>query len=207
MIAYIWDLDGTLLDSYDVISSSAKEAAESAGVDDDIHKVLTMVKQTSVKVYMEDVSKRTGKTLDYLFTKYREYTHGKDEFIGLIDGAKEVLEYLKNQGAIHFVYTHRGPSTTPILKRLGIYDYFKEIVNSEYGFTPKPSGDGVKYLIQKYNLNPNDTWYVGDRSLDVLCAKDASCKALLFLQKDSCVSPTGKEDQIISDYKELQKDR
>ena len=66
MIAYIWDLDGTLLDSYDVISSSAKEAAESAGVDDDIHKVLTMVKQTSVKVYMEDVSKRTGKTLDYI---------------------------------------------------------------------------------------------------------------------------------------------
>lgn len=204
MISYIWDLDGTLLDSYDVISESAKEAAFCAGIDDDICKVLTMVKQTSVKVYMEDVSKRSGKSLEFLFGKYREFTHGKDDLITLIDGAKEVLEYLKNKGAIHFVYTHRGPSATPILKRLGIYDYFIEVVNSEYGFKSKPSGDGVKYLIEKYHLNLDDTWYVGDRSLDVLCAKDAKCKALLYLPLDSCVKKTGYEDLIISDFKELQ---
>ena len=37
---------------------------------------------------------------------------------------------------------------------------------------------------------------MGDRALDVLCAKDAGVKALLYLPEDSCVIPTGLEDRI-----------
>ena len=44
---------------------------------------------------------------------------------------------------------------------------------------------------------------MGDRTIDVLCAKDAGVQALLFLQPGTCVSATGREDRIISDLREL----
>ena len=203
MTAYIWDLDGTLLDSYGVITAAAVKAAAEAGVDDPEDYVLKTVKQGSLTVYLKDVSGRCGKPAETLAERYRFHTHQMDDRIGLIDGAKETLERLQRSGAAHFVYTHRGSSSEPILQRLGILEYFREVVTSVYGYAPKPSGEGVRYLLDKYQLDPLQTWYVGDRALDVLCAKDAGVKALLYLPEDSCVVPTGLEDRTVRDLREL----
>ena len=203
MTAYIWDLDGTLLDSYGMITEAARLTAEDNGVKDDAEYVLRSVKQGAVSTYLQDVSARCGVPTEELFAQYRQHTHALDGLITLIGGAKEALERLEHGGAVHFVYTHRGNSSGPILERLGILDRFREVVTSVYGFAHKPSGEGVRYLVGKYGLDPADTWYVGDRTLDVLCAKDAGVKALLFLEPDSCVSPTGQEDRIVKDLSEI----
>ena len=146
MTAYIWDLDGTLLDSYEMITAAAARTAADAGVYDKEAAVHRAVKQDSVSGYMRDVSARSGKPFEELMAQYRRYTHETDDRITLIDGAAEALERLRKAGAVHFVYTHRGQSSQPILRRLGILDCFREVVTSEYRFTPKPSGDGVRYL-------------------------------------------------------------
>ena len=203
MNAYIWDLDGTLLDSYGAITEAARKTAADAGLDDPESDVLRAVKRESVSAYLRSVSTRSGKTAEELFEKYRTYTHALDGRITLIDGAKEALERLRKAGAIHFVYTHRGSSSGPILQRLGILDSFREVVTSVYGFRPKPSGEGVRYLVDRYCLDPERTWYAGDRSLDVACAKDAGVKALLFLQEGTCVEATGTEDRVIRSLDEL----
>ena len=203
MTAYIWDLDGTLLDSYEMITAAAARTAADAGVYDEEAAVHRAVKQDSVSGYMRDVSARSGKPFEELMAQYRRYTHETDDRITLIDGAAEALERLRKAGAVHFVYTHRGQSSRPILRRLGILDCFREVVTSAYRFAPKPSGDGVRYLLEKYGLDPAQTWYAGDRTIDVLCAKDAGVKALLLLQPGTCVSRTGQEDRIISSLSEL----
>ena len=113
------------------------------------------------------------------------------------------LERLQNAGAAHYVFTHRGTSSEPILKRLGILGYFREIVTSAAGFPAKPSGEAVRYLMQKYGLKPDETWYVGDRPIDVLCAEDAGVRSVLLLPEGACVTPTGHEDRIIRSLNEL----
>ncbi len=203
MTSYIWDLDGTLLDSYGVIVGAAVRTAADAGTADTEEYVLKAVKQGSVTAYMKDLGARSGKPSEDLFSLYRQHTHSLDDRILLMDGAKEALERLQQSGAVHFVYTHRGASSRPILQRLGILDFFREVVTSEYGFRPKPSGEGVRFLAGKYGLDPSETWYAGDRTLDVLCAKDAGVRALLLLPEDSCVCETGKEDRIIRNLWEL----
>ena len=203
MTAYIWDLDGTLLDSYEMIVEAAARTAAEEGIYDSKEHVLKAVKQGAVTAYMEEISEQCGKTVKELFGRYREHTHALDDRIKLIDGAKETLEGLQKTGAAHFVYTHRGSSSGPILERLGILNCFREVVTSEYGLERKPSGDGVRYLVEKYSLDPEETWYVGDRTLDVYCAKDAGVKALLYLAPDTCVEATGKEDRIVKDLREI----
>ena len=92
MTAYIWDLDGTLLDSYGVIAESARRTAADAGADDPEEYVLRAVKQGSVTAYMSEISERCGKPADELFERYRGYTHRLDDRIRLISGAGETLE-------------------------------------------------------------------------------------------------------------------
>ena len=203
MTAYIWDLDGTLLDSYGVIVEAAARTAADEGINDPKDYILKVVKQKSCTAYMEEIGNQCGKTVREVFAQYQKHTHALDDLITLIDGAKETLERLQEAGAVHFVYTHRGNSSEPILERLGVLKYFKEVVTSMYGFAPKPSGEGVRFLVEKYGLDPDQTWYVGDRTLDVFCAKDAGVKALLYLAPDTCVEATGKEDRIVQDLREI----
>jgi phosphoglycolate phosphatase-like HAD superfamily hydrolase len=44
---------------------------------------------------------------------------------------------------------------------------------------------------------------VGDRTLDVLFAKDAGVQAVLYLPEGACVAPTGEEDRIIRNLSDL----
>ena len=203
MTAYIWDLDGTLLDSYAVIVKGAKAAAEDAGLPDTEDDVLKGVKQESVTAYLRGASARSGIPFEEMKQRYRTHAHALDDEITLIDGAKETLERLQREGAVHFVYTHRGASSRPILQRLGILDCFRDIVTAEAKFAPKPSGEGVRYLLEKYGLDPADTWYVGDRAVDMYCAKDAGVHALLYLEPDPVVSPTGVEDRIVRSLRDI----
>lgn len=203
MTAYIWDLDGTLLDSYAVIVKGAKAAAEDAGLADTEDDVLKGVKQVSVTSYLKGAAERSGIPFEKMKQRYRMHAHALDDEITLIDGAAETLERLRREGAEHFVYTHRGASSRPILQRLGILDCFRDIVTAEAKFAPKPSGEGVRYLLQKYGLDPADTWYVGDRAVDMYCAKDAGVNALLYLEPDPVVSPTGVEDRIVRDLRDI----
>ncbi len=201
--AYIWDMDGTLIDSYDAIVSALADVAEACGVQDSPGQILRAVKQESVSGYLRDLSAGSGKSTETLYQMYRAVGHANDDQITLIPGAAETLKVLQDQGAKHFVYTHRGSTTRPLLERLGIREHFTETVTSENGFRPKPSGEGVEYLLEKYALDRMKTAYVGDRALDVLCAKDAGVQAVLYLPADSCVIPTGKEDRIVRELTEL----
>ena len=201
--AYIWDLDGTLFDSYGPIVSGLLEVAKECGVPDTREQILKAVKQGSVSGYLRDLSAGSAKNPETMYRLYRTVSHMHDNEIVLIPGAAETLQALQDQGAKHFVYTHRGATSRPLLERLGIIGYFTEIVTSENAFKAKPSGDGVRYLAEKHGLDRRKTAYVGDRTLDVLCAKDAGVQAILFLPEDSCVNPTGKEDRIIRELEEL----
>lgn len=201
--AYIWDLDGTLLDSYGSIVSSLVNVSLECHQRDSREEILKAVKQGSVSAYLRNLSDRTGIDNDFLYQRYREISHERMDEITLIPGAEKTLETLRRAGAKHFVYTHRGSSTGPLLDRLGLTAFFEEIVTFEYGFQPKPSGDGVRYLVERYGLDREETAYVGDRPLDIACALDAGVRAVLYLPEATCVQPTGKEDLIISSLEEL----
>ena len=44
---------------------------------------------------------------------------------------------------------------------------------------------------------------MGDRAVDMYCAKDAGVNALLYLEPDPVVSPTGVEDRIVRNLRDI----
>ena len=77
--AYIWDLDGTLIDSYGSIVASLAEVAKECGAADSDEKILKTVKQGSVSEYLRDLSAASGKHTETLYRLYRTVSHARSE--------------------------------------------------------------------------------------------------------------------------------
>lgn len=201
--AYIWDLDGTLLDSYEVIVSSVLDACRSFGICVTEEEANRQVIRHSVTFYLQTVAESHDLPFDTLMNRYSTISGQRKDEIRPMPYAKEALEALKQQGARHFVYTHRGKTTEAVLGRLGLMDGFTEIVTSQNGFRRKPEPDAILYLLEKYGLDPENSFYVGDRTIDMDCAKNAGIQGILFLPEGSPCVPNGAESIIVHDLKEI----
>ena len=202
-VAVIWDLDGTLLDSYGVIVDSLYQIYQEKGVMIDKSEILYDVINESVSAFIKKMELRFGIPFDSLKDRY-SIISGKEKLnIKAMEHAREILEYLQSKNIRNFVFTHRGVTTETVLNNIGITSYFDEIVNSLNGFERKPSPDGLNYLLDKYHLDKENTYYVGDRPIDIRCANNAHIKSIMYIPKKSVAKPTGKETFVISDLLDI----
>ena len=201
--AVIWDLDGTLLDSYDIIVDSLYQIYAEKGVDIDKQEILFDVINESVSAFIVKMEKRFGIPFDALKDRYSIISHKEKLNIKAMEHAKEILEFLKNNHIPSYVFTHRGVTTETVLKNVCLYEYFDDIVNSLHGFKRKPDPEGINYLIDKYHLNKEHTYYVGDRPMDIECANNAHIKSIMFIPKKSPAKATGKETYVVNDLLEI----
>lgn len=184
-MAYIWDLDGTLIDSYPGIMESLLNVLEYYHIKLEKDYVYNYIMQNSVSDFLSFISKEYSLDLDLVRKKNREFEIKTEKNVELISGALETLKGIKERGDLNFLYTHKGEATKDILKNLGIFEYFTLVLTSENNFKRKPDPEAINYIIDKYSLKRSDTYYVGDRPLDILCAKNANINGILFLRSDS----------------------
>ena len=151
MKAFIWDLDGTLLDSYDVIVGSLYQIYLEKGFDIDKKEILHDVINESVSYFVKKMEQKIGVPFDDLKDRYTVISHNAKGNIKAMKHAKEILEFIKNKGIPNYVFTHRGVTTESVLKNIGIFEYFDEIVTSVHGLERKPSPAGINYFVEKYN--------------------------------------------------------
>ena len=83
--------------------------------------------------------------------------------------------------------------------------FFEEIITAEDRFKRKPDPEALLYLIDKYNMDKSQTYYVGDRHLDVECAKNAGIKAIFYIAKESFLESRGQEDILVYKLKDILK--
>lgn len=201
--AFIWDLDGTLVDSYTCIVPAVKGFCEELGVSLSEKYIRDFVLRSSVGSLLEEIAPEAGKDPAWLKEQYEIRNDRSIHGIRPMPHAREVLDKLKGGGHLCFVYTHRAASCQTILENTGLLPCFTEVVTALDGFPKKPAPDGILYLLEKYELDPEKCYYVGDRLLDIHSGKNAGIKSVLFLPEGSPVCPDGSETFIIHDLREV----
>ena len=201
--AFIWDMDGTLVDSYPAIVPAVRDACSAFGLvfrEEYIHEYII---RTSVGTFLEQIA--AERKLDPLLIKncFDLLNDKRIDKILAIPGAKETLEKLTQAGHQCFVYTHRGVSCQKILAQNELLPYFTEVVTALDGFPRKPSPDAILYLIRKHRLNPKHCFYIGDRSLDIEAAENAKIGSILYMDPASPGKPTGRETFIVHSLTEI----
>ena len=180
--AFIWDLDGTLLDSYEAILSGIEETYAQFSIPFDKEKVRDFILKYSVQDLLAQVSEERGLDLGVLNQVRAQSLAEKNAQVVLMPGARKVLAWANQQGIQQFVYTHKGDNALTILRDLSLDVYVTEILTSQSGFARKPSPEAAIYLISKYHLKPDRTFYIGDRTLDIDFAQNSGIQSINFLE-------------------------
>ena len=180
--AFIWDLDGTLLDSYEAILSGIEETFGQFSIPYDKESVREFILKYSVQDLLEQVAEERNLDAAALNQVRAQSLAEKNAQVVLMPDACEVLAWADQAGIQQFVYTHKGGNAFTILRDLGLESYFTEILTSQSGFARKPSPEAATYLLDKYQLDPDNTYYIGDRTLDVEFAQNSGIQSINFLE-------------------------
>ena len=180
--AFIWDLDGTLLDSYEAILSGIEETFAQFSIPYDKEKVREFILKYSVQDLLVQVAEERKLDAEVLNQVRAQSLAEKNAQVVLMPGAREVLDWADQVGIRNFVYTHKGDNAFTILRDLGLESYFTEILTSQSGFARKPSPEAAIYLLEKYQLDSDNTYYIGDRTLDVEFAQNSGIQSINFLE-------------------------
>ncbi|MGI6654444.1 MAG: HAD-IA family hydrolase [Christensenellales bacterium] len=175
---YFWDFDGTLYDTYGLITDLCMEVLAHCGISAPRDEVLRLAKGSMGDVFTAYCQDADEHELRGLYNQASE----KAGLSGmqLYPGAEKFLRMSRLQGAQHYLYTHRDNAAIAALKRDGLYPLFTDFITSEDGFPAKPAPDALNHLMQRYSLNRRDCVMVGDRAMDLDAAKNAGMDGVLF---------------------------
>lgn len=170
----IFDMDGTIVDSSDMIVSSVNFIRKNLGFE-----VL------SKKIVLKNINdpKIDANTFFYGDTYFDEnltqkcnifYKENCTKNIKLFHGVDGLLDILSTNYILDIATNTYTDLSKKMLTSLGVEKYFTNIIGYDKVENIKPSGDILLYSIQKHQLENEEFLFVGDSNKDKICAKNAN---------------------------------
>ena len=196
----IWDVDGTLFDTYPAISAAILAALAEQGVTIE-RDIVTHMAMTSLGTTLPDLAKRFKLDHERLYVRYDFFLTGTP--LGSqrpFPGVKELLKRVVQNGGMNLIATHRGKdSLIPMLKYHRLYSLFTDMLSIHDGYPRKPNPAMFNTLIERHGIKINETITIGDRDLDLEAGKAAGVRTILYGAAPHKVVP----DLHTSDYYEI----
>ena len=168
--AVIFDLDGTLANTFDDLRSSIDDMRAAFGMGPISLEQMTSFINASLRGFAEGGlgGERTEEELEKAMQIYRDaYAVHYLEKTCIYEGLPEVLEKLKEGGARLAVYSNKmAEYVEKISLRLygeGMFD----ILMGPDGIIPKPDPMGALIVAEKWGIDPSEIAYVGDSDIDM----------------------------------------
>ncbi|MEA3498229.1 MAG: HAD family hydrolase [Campylobacterota bacterium] len=175
----IFDMDGTLIDSGDVIANTINFVRTNIGLETiEKNEMLIQLNNPDINAaeYFYGTSHFTDEQTE-LFTKYYDENCIKD--ILLYDGIKEMLESIDE----HFILTVATNASvdfaTKMIKHLNIDKHFDMVVGASCVENPKPKPDMILKTMDKFNIDKKYTILIGDSLKDKQAALNAQIDNIL----------------------------
>ncbi len=185
MRAIIFDLDGTLIDSVDLIAECWSYAFRVHG-----YNVLPENIYEDVGLPAETILYKYTNTADTaLHEKILKITRicfeNKKKHIKLVnEETLQTLNMLSKRNVLLGIATSSSCNRTlNILTELGIYNYFHTIQCLEEGIRGKPYPDLILRAIKALGIERREAMYVGDTKYDCIASNKAKVKFILLVRK------------------------
>jgi HAD superfamily hydrolase (TIGR01549 family) len=176
--AFLFDLDGTLIDSvYDHVMSW-NLALHEAGIDVSVWRLHRRIGMSG-GLFTTALARETGITVDDALKEQLRALHSKhyNAVSGRtrpLPGAKELLRYLTDNDIPWAIATSgRMKTAGPVLKILGVDPDVHVVITRDMVRYAKPDPDLFIAAAEKLGVNIENTCVVGDAIWDMLAAKRA----------------------------------
>jgi phosphoglycolate phosphatase len=188
----IFDLDGTLIDSSQDLAISMNATRTHCGLPPIEPSLIYSYVGNGAAVLVEramgpDLPHATlSDALKFFLDFYRAHAL---EHTKLYPGVREMLAALSQTGHQLSVLTNKPVRISfDIVGALGLGEYFMRVYGGNSFPAKKPDPAGVVALMQEADARTDETWLVGDSSVDVKTARNAgvrSCGVLWGFQPES----------------------
>lgn len=202
--AVLFDLDGTLIDTNNLILESYKHTFK---------KHLDYIPNDNeiVKYFGEPLkitlSRFDSERIEEMYRTYVEYNEmNHDSMVKEMDYARETLEELKSKGILLGVVTSkRRIMAERGLRLFNLLDYFDVVITPEDTVKHKPDPEPILKACEKLKFEPKDVLFVGDSNFDILCGKNAGAKTCLvkYTMLDLEELLRYEPDYVIEDLREI----
>lgn len=179
MRSIIWDMGGTLVDTYGDVDRALAEAAIGKTDDESLREVaqLTRISSSHAIKGLSDRYDVPQEDLREAYTALKERWRAHPAPV--MDGTREVMEAVKAGGGLNLLATHRDrDSAQVLLDALGIE--MDDMVCAPDGHARKPDPAMNLLLLERHDLQPSQVVAVGDRPGDIQAARAAGIEAALL---------------------------
>ena len=183
---YIFDLDGTLLDTLGDLAASVNYALRTHGMPkhsiDDVRRFVG----NGVRKLMERAIPNSTENSDFeaTFTTFRQHymAHSLDT-TKPYEGIPETLEALKAKGCHLAVVSNKMMAATQNLCRHFFSDTIEVAIgeNEAEGIRKKPAPDIVFEALRQLGVGQDDAVYVGDSHVDIETARNSGLPCISVL--------------------------
>ncbi|MFR7988981.1 MAG: HAD family hydrolase [Anaerovoracaceae bacterium] len=204
----IFDLDGTLINSFDDLTDSLRFCLSQEGLplpdDDQIRSHLGNGLAYLVRSFIpEDVGRsRSEEIFEGFLAYYEEHCADKS---APYPGVLTMLSKLKQAGIKLAVQSNKRDLPLQKLCRLHLKPYIDIALGERENLRLKPSADGAEYILGQMNIPAEKTVYIGDSEVDIQTAKNAGLACISvdwgFRSHDSLIQSGAK--LIVSSPEEL----
>ena len=172
---YLFDIDGTLLDSAPDICAAVQQVLhDNHGGAKEFEYLRSFVGLHLIDLFQDVFPTFDAEQIDQLIKQYRTIYLGRcHQQTKLFPGAKEALAAL---GGRKSTATTKGtPTTRAILEQFGLLQYFEQVQGTD-GFPCKPAPDVILTALAALGAKPGDCLMVGDSVADITAARAAGVK-------------------------------
>ena len=209
---YIFDIDGTLLNTVDTISYFINETLKKFDLSpcpkDKVEAFVGNGPAVLVYLVLDYVGGPKDEKFrkDFLNSYNKTYDDNPAHLTKAYDGVKEALDQLKKTGKPLVCFSNKPDETSrkviPAVFGQGYFDY---ILGFRGDYARKPSPEGIMILKEKFNVDFSDIIYFGDSEVDMKCGKNAGIftVGVSWGFRDRAVLEKEKPDLIIDDPSEM----
>ena len=178
VLALLFDLDGTLLDTFDQLLRAQNEALAMFGEPPLAAEELRPLVGIPLAKQMEITRGMAGPRVAAINEEYyRRFRALVEEGVRVFPGVKETLVVMKSR-PIGTMTTRRRDTADLMLRKAGIRSYFRSVVGGDEVERPKPEPDLPRFAAQALGLRPSDCAVVGDAAVDVLAGNAAGARTI-----------------------------
>jgi len=181
---YIFDLDGTLINSSEEVLLCFKKAFALAKFDIDENRLNSDVIGPPLKDIIELIAPNIKEPeIESVTSYFRQiYDYDENDISKIYDGILELLHYLKQENAKLFVATLKPDIPTKrILHKFSLENFFEDIYTIDKFGEKITKEEMIKDILYKYKLDKAQTVIIGDAVSDILSGKRAGISSIAAL--------------------------
>ncbi len=177
---YIFDLDGTIINSSKEVLLCFEKAFEKANYKIDKSRLTPNVIGPPLNEIIKLIAPDIQETdVNIVVEYFRElYDFEENDISEFYQGIPEVLTILKNRNKKLFIATYKPEKPTMRIIKQFKLDKFDDIYTIDKFGKHITKTEMINDIIEKYSLNKSETMMIGDAPSDVICAKEAGVLAV-----------------------------